>query len=102
MQCGKHVNVMTLPTVMVWTVNALIQFMLLQTPNFIPAPSDIRQSAIYDKISQTEEAMRLVVKRSGVTRRSAAIVLYITLRPRRNEQHFADDIFKRIFFNENV
>ena len=25
-----------------------------------------------------------------------------TLRPRRNDQHFADDIFKRIFFNENV
>ena len=25
-----------------------------------------------------------------------------TLRPRRNEQHFADDIFKHIFFNENV
>ena len=25
-----------------------------------------------------------------------------TLRPRRNEQHFADDNFKRIFFNENV
>ena len=25
-----------------------------------------------------------------------------TLRPRRNQQHFADDIFKRIFFNENV
>ena len=25
-----------------------------------------------------------------------------TLRPRRNEQHFADDIFKRIFFNENI
>ena len=25
-----------------------------------------------------------------------------TLRPRRNEQRFADDIFKRIFFNENV
>ena len=25
-----------------------------------------------------------------------------TLRPRRNERHFADDIFKRIFFNENV
>ena len=25
-----------------------------------------------------------------------------SLRPRRNEQHFADDIFKRIFFNENV
>ena len=25
-----------------------------------------------------------------------------TLRPRRNEQHFADDICKRIFFNENV
>ena len=24
-----------------------------------------------------------------------------TLRPRQNEQHFADDIFKRIFFNEN-
>ena len=27
--------------------------------------------------------------------------VYTTLRPRRNEQHFADDIFKRIFFNEN-
>ena len=26
----------------------------------------------------------------------------ITLRSRQNEQHFADDIFKRIFFNENV
>ena len=25
-----------------------------------------------------------------------------TLRPRRSEQHFADDIFKRIFFNESV
>ena len=25
-----------------------------------------------------------------------------TQRPSRNEQHFADDIFKRIFFNENV
>ena len=25
-----------------------------------------------------------------------------TLRPRWNEPHFADDIFKRIFFNENV
>ena len=25
-----------------------------------------------------------------------------SLRPGRNEQHFADDIFKRIFFNENV
>ena len=25
-----------------------------------------------------------------------------TLRPRRNEQHFADDIFKRIFFTKNV
>ena len=25
-----------------------------------------------------------------------------TLRPRRNEEHFADDIFKRIFVNENV
>ena len=25
-----------------------------------------------------------------------------TLRPKQNGQHFADDIFKRIFFNENV
>ena len=28
--------------------------------------------------------------------------VFNTLRPRRNEQHFADDIFKRIFFNENI
>ena len=27
---------------------------------------------------------------------------FSTLRPRQNEQYFADDIFKRIFFNENV
>ena len=25
-----------------------------------------------------------------------------TLRPRQNESHFADDIFKRIFLNENI
>ena len=31
-----------------------------------------------------------------------ACELFNTLRPRRNEQYFADDIFKRIFFNENV
>ena len=29
-------------------------------------------------------------------------VLINTLRPRRNGQHFADNIFKHIFFNENV
>ena len=35
--------------------------------------------------------------------RCKSICRYVnTLRPRRNEQHFADDIFKRIFFNENV
>ena len=30
------------------------------------------------------------------------LLILITLRPRRNEQHFADDIFKRIFVNGNV
>ena len=30
------------------------------------------------------------------------VTLFTTLRPRRNGQHFADYIFKRIFFNENV
>ena len=29
-------------------------------------------------------------------------LMFHTLRPRRNEQHFADDIFKRILFNANV
>ena len=29
-------------------------------------------------------------------------LIFNTLRPRRNEQNFADDNFKRIFFNENV
>ena len=29
-------------------------------------------------------------------------LLLNTMRPRRNGQHFADDIFKRIFFSENV
>ena len=28
--------------------------------------------------------------------------MFNTSRPRRNEQHYADDIFKRIFFNEDV
>ena len=38
------------------------------------------------------------------TRQMFLCLLYSfnTLRPRRNEQHFADDIFKRIFFNGNV
>ena len=30
------------------------------------------------------------------------VLLLNTLRPRRNGQHFADDIFKHIFFNGNV
>ena len=33
---------------------------------------------------------------------SNAVLSFNTLRPRRTEQHFADEIFKRIFFNENV
>ena len=33
---------------------------------------------------------------------TTSLTLITTLRPRRNEQHFADDIFKHIFFNENV
>ena len=32
----------------------------------------------------------------------AVATMVNTLRPKRNEQHFADDIFKRFFFNENV
>ena len=32
----------------------------------------------------------------------SSVISINTLRPRRDEQHFADDIFKRIFFNENV
>ena len=30
------------------------------------------------------------------------MISFNTLRPRRNEQYFTDDIFKRIFFNENI
>ena len=37
-----------------------------------------------------------------VTHPHRVIIQLNTLRPRRNEQHFADDIFKRIFSNENV
>ena len=33
---------------------------------------------------------------------TAHCVMFITLRPRRNEQHFTDDIVKRFFFNENA
>ena len=29
-------------------------------------------------------------------------VPFITLRPRQNGRHFTDDIFKRIFLNENI
>ena len=38
----------------------------------------------------------------GMSFVSQNAVLLNTLRPRRNEQHFADDIFKSIFFNENI
>ena len=38
----------------------------------------------------------------SVTKRYKMQISFNTLRPRRNEQHFAEDIFKRIFVNENV
>ena len=41
-------------------------------------------------------------KTKGLCWPSSETRVFDTLRPRRNEQHFADDIFKRIFFNENV
>ena len=41
--------------------------------------------------------MALLWRHSGYTLLSGN-----SLRPRRNEQHFADDIFKHIFVNENV
>ena len=31
-----------------------------------------------------------------------AVTIFNTLRPRQNGRHFADDIFKRIFLNENI
>ena len=34
--------------------------------------------------------------------RTSSNVSINTLRPRQNGRHFADDIFKRIFLNENV
>ena len=33
---------------------------------------------------------------------SISHIAFNTLRPRQNGRHFADDTFKRIFFNENV
>ena len=33
---------------------------------------------------------------------STLLILLNTLRPRQNGRHFADDIFKRIFFKENI
>ena len=36
------------------------------------------------------------------TTHNTTVCTFNSLRPRRNEQHWADDIFKRIFFNENV
>ena len=38
----------------------------------------------------------------SVTQDSFTLAVLNTLRLRRNGQHFADDTFKRIFFNENV
>ena len=49
------------------------------------------------KSGHTNECISLFV-----VRKKSVITFVNTLRPRRNEQHFADDIFKRIFFNENV
>ena len=34
--------------------------------------------------------------------RSAAAMVFDTLRPRQNVRHFPDDMFKCIFLNENV
>ena len=49
----------------------------------------------YDSLLFTKSPCYVIVA-------SSAAKCVNTLRPRRNEQHFADDIFKRIFFNENV
>ena len=46
----------------------------------------------------------VIIKKCGfcLPGNECCLVCFNTLRPRWNEQHFADDIFKRIFFNENV
>ena len=48
----------------------------------IPRTREIRQARLIDNIT--------------------LLLMLNKLRPRRNEQHFADDIRRRIFFNENV
>ena len=69
-----------------------------------------RYSAHYDvtlvatATAMTKNDAKLTVHRCSNFLSSIAVIFTIinTLRPRWNEQHFADDIFKCIFFNENV
>ena len=59
-------------------------------------------SAISDTPSQKRTFARTTYAFHGLFHTSLHRSKLSTLRPRQNEQHFTDDIFKRIFFNENV
>ena len=71
-----------------------------------PLGGRYRQVSLYFKSSYSINHVTNCVSVSDVINKSGQVQrcywLINTLRPRRNEQHFADDIFKRIFFNENV
>ena len=61
---------------------------------------------LHNKISRTSQMLTFKACVIFSTYPSYVVSSYLSLthwgRSRRNEQHFADDIFKRIFFNENV
>ena len=55
------------------------------------------------KLNQSIHSLSLFVMVNSCTLLPQNVLIHLnTLRPRRNGQHFADDIFKHIFFNENV
>ena len=56
-------------------------------------------SSVYDCVHVTYVCMCKVVDRA-VSPHTRTVIN--TLRPRQNGRHFADDIFKRIFLNENI
>ena len=72
---------------------------VIKTKDFISGDL-VRFRCMYNVIYTESWRIGLILLKGKLSR--FGIKHINTLRPRRNEQHFADDIFERIFFNENV
>ena len=88
---------------MVWNANCFNKLTILFAIIFLSVQSMIK-FIHYNVISVSEMLVRWEVVKLGqhVFRYRAQTIVLNTMRPIQNSHHFPDDIFKCIFFNENV